>query len=156
MAKGDFPWLLCPTVLPLIREKGCIITFWDIDHPYSLRPRPVWLYKSSSRLKCKLHCLRPLGLLWVPIRQRRWGASCIWPCCPPHHRSEVFHMTLLLAASPRTSRNNYRLAGWWIHAQFPLPAENLKGIIIENQEISLRFWNHLLSPLKSDGWVLYS
>lgn len=84
----SFPWLLCPTVLPRHQGRKELYNYL-LRHESSLLwgPRPVWLYKSSSRLKCK-HALSrvPRVCYNYPSTKRRWRCS--------------LHLALLSSSSP--------------------------------------------------------
>lgn len=114
--------LLC---YPVIRERNELYNYL-LRHESSLLwgSRPVWLYKSSSRSKCK--CV----LSAVPeadiITKLPWGdegAACIWPRSPPHHSFELFLCSPLpICSHPQDLKEQLPpRTGLWIFAEFPLP-----------------------------------
>ena len=137
MAKNEaFPDSCVLLCYPVIRgERSCIITFWDMNHPYSEGPDLFDSIKAAQGWSANMHCLASPGVAIITHPPRGdEGAPCIWPCCPPRHRSEVFYRSPLPALGlPQDLKEQLPpCSGLWIFAQFPLlpPApENLKGII---------------------------
>lgn len=145
MAKNEaFPDSCVLLCYPIIRgERSCIITFWDMNHPYSKGPDLFDSIKAAQGWSANMHCLASprVTIITDPPRGDE-DAPCIWPCCPPRHRSEVFHRSPLPTCSlPQDLKEQLPpCTGWWIFAQFPLPPpapENLKRIIIRKSGISV-------------------